>query len=128
MTLRDFARYYSEYVKEAALWLSLVQQQGPQFSTADSSSSSSSTVRDPTAALASLLQYHGRVFASLMLLHGDEMLHQVRVLNCDALDTPDSPEQVGSHTALLIRVSYQHECLITVYRWCNPAVVQQHTY
>lgn len=93
MTLQGFAQYYSDYVKEAALWLSLVQQQGPQFSSADSSSGSS-TIRDPMSALAALLTYHGRVFASLMLLHGDDMLHKIRVLNCECLDTPDTPEQV----------------------------------
>jgi hypothetical protein len=94
MTLQDFAQYYSGYVKEAALWLSLVQQRGPQFCTADSSSSSS-TIRDPMSALAALMTYHGRVFASLMLLPGDDMLHKIRVLNCDSLDTQDAPEQVG---------------------------------
>jgi hypothetical protein len=97
MTLQDFAQYYSDYVKEAALWLSLVQQQGPQFSTADSSSGFS-TMRDPMSALAALLQYHGRVFASLMLLHDDELLHKIRLLNCDSLETQDTPEQVHLQT------------------------------
>jgi hypothetical protein len=38
---------------------------------------------------------HARYLFSIMLLHPDDLMSQLRVVNCETLELSDTPEQVG---------------------------------
>jgi len=89
-TLQQFVNYYTALVKELALLVVLAEQQS-----CDHGVPFDGSTLHPLQALQQLTLRHTHVINTILLLHTDDLLNKVRVVNLSTLELDDEPEQVG---------------------------------
>lgn len=89
MTMEGFRDYYEGMCRELALNLALAVQQGPPEDDVCSCG------EHPLAALQRLELRHAHLICTLLLLHPDDLVNQIRVADLNTLQLTVDPDKVG---------------------------------